>query len=188
MGPVLFLILTYYAFGLSLLAGLSGGGLHQPREARRHLGLLFLTDLKGCDVVLGKLITVGLSALYGLVAVLLVTALPLFLGGVTVREYWRVALALVTALFFALAIGILVSLFSRSQPSHGQHSWFASNHGCDFADRGWPALVCQYARAMVVCRFSLSPFIRSSVECNRCLMARLTLLDVPGRLLIYSHG
>ncbi len=114
MGPVLFSILTYYAFGLSLLAGVFLAADCISQEKREGtLGLLFLTDLKGYDVVLGKLITVGLSALYGLVAVLPVTALPLLLGGVTGAEYWRVALALVNALFFALAIGILVSCFSR---------------------------------------------------------------------------
>jgi ABC-type transport system involved in multi-copper enzyme maturation permease subunit len=113
MGPVLFSILTYYAFGLSLLAGVFLAADCISQEKREGtLGLLFLTDLKGYDVVLGKLITVGLSALYGLVAVLPVTALPLLLGGVTGAEYWRVSLALVNTLFFALATGILVSTYS----------------------------------------------------------------------------
>src|SRR5882724_2777785 len=114
LGPILFAILTYYAFGLSLLAGVFIAADCISEEKREGtLGLLFLTDLRGYDVVLGKLMAVGLSALYGLVAVLPVTALPLLMGGVTGGEYWRVALALVNTLFFALATGILVSTFSR---------------------------------------------------------------------------
>jgi len=47
------------------------------------LGLLFLTDLKGYDVVLGKLAATSVSAFYGLLAMLPVLAVPLLLGGVT---------------------------------------------------------------------------------------------------------
>jgi len=47
------------------------------------LGLLFLTDLRGYDVVLGKLAATSLSAFYGLLAMLPVLAVPLLLGGVT---------------------------------------------------------------------------------------------------------
>jgi ABC-type transport system involved in multi-copper enzyme maturation permease subunit len=114
LGQVLFNILTYYALGMSLLAGVLLAADCLSEEKREGtLGLLFLTDLKGHDVVLGKLVAVGLSALYGLVAVLPVTALPLLMGGVTVNEYWRVALAMINALFFSLATGLLVSSWSR---------------------------------------------------------------------------
>jgi ABC-type transport system involved in multi-copper enzyme maturation permease subunit len=114
VGPILFGILTYYAFGLSLLAGVFLASDCISEEKREGtLGLLFLTDLRGYDVVLGKLMAVGLSALYGLVAVLPVMALPLLMGGVTGGEYWRVALALANTLFFSLACGILVSTLSR---------------------------------------------------------------------------
>src|SRR5207244_3232309 len=114
LGRILFNILTYYAFGMSLLAGVLLAADCLSEEKRDGtLGLLFLTDLKGHDVVLGKLIAVGLSALYGLVAVLPVTALPLLMCGVTGNEYWRVALAMVNALFVSLAAGILVSSLSR---------------------------------------------------------------------------
>jgi ABC-type transport system involved in multi-copper enzyme maturation permease subunit len=114
MGRILYTLLTYYTFGLSLLAGVFLAADCLSEEKRDGtLGLLFLTDLKGHDVVLGKLTAVGLSALYGLVAVLPVTALPLLMGGVAGNEYWRVSLALANALFFALAAGILVSAWSR---------------------------------------------------------------------------
>ena len=47
------------------------------------LGLLFLTDLKGHDVVLGKLVATSLRGFYGLLAVFPVLAVPLLLGGTT---------------------------------------------------------------------------------------------------------
>src|SRR6266581_1518256 len=50
------------------------------------LGLLFLTDLKGYDVVFGKLAATSFRALYGLLALLPVLAVPLLLGGVTNSE------------------------------------------------------------------------------------------------------
>ena len=47
------------------------------------LGLLFLTDLKGYDVVFGKLVATSLNGFYGVLAVVPMLALPLLLGGVT---------------------------------------------------------------------------------------------------------
>jgi len=46
------------------------------------LGLLFLTDLKGYDVVLGKLAGTSLNALYSLLAVVPLLAVPLLLAAV----------------------------------------------------------------------------------------------------------
>src|SRR5204863_8697220 len=47
------------------------------------LGLLFLTDLKGHDVVLGKLVSTGLNAFYALLGFVPMLMLPLMMGGVT---------------------------------------------------------------------------------------------------------
>src|SRR6266516_2419795 len=77
------------------------------------LGLLFLTDLKGYDVVLGKLAATSVSAFYGLLALLPVLAVPLLLGGITNAEFWRVALVLANTFLLSLAIGILGSALSR---------------------------------------------------------------------------
>src|SRR6266404_3698107 len=110
LGNPLFTYLTGYAFGLCLLAGIFLTADCLSEEKREGtLGLLFLTDLHGYDVVLGKLVAMLVSALYGLLALLPITALPLLLGGVTVDEFWRTALALVNALFVSLAGGIWVS-------------------------------------------------------------------------------
>src|SRR6266487_6086298 len=57
------------------------------------LGLLLLTDLKGQDVVMGKLCVAGLSAAYVLVGFLPAVGLVLMMGGVSGSEIGRTALA-----------------------------------------------------------------------------------------------
>jgi len=84
------------------------------REKREGtLGLLFLTDLRGFDVVLGKLVANSLQSLYSLLSVLPILALPLLMGGVTPGEFWREVLVLLTCLFLSLTAGMVVSAFSR---------------------------------------------------------------------------
>lgn len=77
------------------------------------LGLLFLTDLKGYDVVLGKLAATSLGGFYGLMAVFPVMAVPLLMGGITNGEFWRMVLVLVNTFLVSLAIGIFCSALSR---------------------------------------------------------------------------
>jgi len=77
------------------------------------LGLLFLTDLKGYDVTLGKLAATSLHALYGLLAAFPVMALPLLMGGVSAGEFGRLILVLLVTLFLSLSVGMMVSAVSR---------------------------------------------------------------------------
>src|SRR5688500_7979745 len=77
------------------------------------IGLLFLTDLKGFDIVLGKLAATSVHAFFGLLAALPILGLSLMMGGVTGAEFARFALVFVVTLFASLAAGILVSTFSR---------------------------------------------------------------------------
>jgi ABC-type transport system involved in multi-copper enzyme maturation permease subunit len=114
VGNSLFGNLTGYAFGLCLLAGvfLTADCLSEEKREGT-LGLLFLTDLHGYDVVLGKFVAMGITALYGLLALLPITAISLVLGGVTGGEFWRTAVALMNALFVSLAGGIWVSARAR---------------------------------------------------------------------------
>ena len=109
-GKQAFAILSNYAVGLCLIAGafLTADSLSEEKREGT-LGLLFLTDLKGYDVVLGKLVAGSLNAFYGLLALFPVLALPLLLGGVTGTEFWRTMVALINALFFSLSLGIWIS-------------------------------------------------------------------------------
>jgi len=120
-GNPVFDLLTGYAFGLSLLAGvLLTADCLSAEKRQGTLGLLFLSNLKGYDVVLGKFIAASLNAFYALLALLPVTGLPLMLGGVAGEEFWRMALALLNALFFSLALGFGASTFARdSQRAQG---------------------------------------------------------------------
>jgi ABC-type transport system involved in multi-copper enzyme maturation permease subunit len=77
------------------------------------LGLLFLTDLKGYDIVLGKLAATSLNGFYGLLAVFPVLGVPILLGGISPGEFWRVVLVLANTFLFSLAVGIFVSALSR---------------------------------------------------------------------------
>ena len=113
-GPYLFTVLSNYALLTALLAGvfLASDSLSEERREGT-LGLLFLTDLRGYDVVLGKFAAVSLNAFYGLLAVFPVLALCLLTGGVAGAEFWRTCLGLINLLFFAAAAGMLVSSFSK---------------------------------------------------------------------------
>lgn len=113
-GRSLFETLSYSLFGLCALSGIFLTADCLSEEKREGtLGLLFLTDLKGYDVVTGKFMAASLNAFYGLVAVFPVMALPLIMGGVTGSEFWRMVLALVNMMFFSLSLGIYVSAKCR---------------------------------------------------------------------------
>ncbi len=73
------------------------------------LGLLFLTDLNGRDVVLGKLAAFSVNAIFGLLAVLPLLSLTLMSGGITTAEVYRVVLICFVLLFYSLGIGLGVS-------------------------------------------------------------------------------
>ena len=78
------------------------------------LGLLFLTNLNGLEIIGGKLCSSALAAAYGLFAIFPLLALQMLMGGVTLGHFWRTVLALVNAIFLAVATGFLASsLFVR---------------------------------------------------------------------------
>ncbi len=116
-GASVFAALTAFCFGLTLLAGvlLTADALSEEKRMGT-LGLLFLTDLRGHDVVLGKLAATSLNAAYGLLALVPAIGLALLLGGVTGSDLLRVALALLNSLFVSLAAGLAVSAFMRDTP------------------------------------------------------------------------
>jgi len=77
------------------------------------LGLLFLTDLRGYDIVLGKLAATALQVFYAVVAMMPVLAIPILMGGVTPGEFWRIVLSLLNLVFFGVTAGIFASSLSR---------------------------------------------------------------------------
>ncbi len=116
LGAEIFYSLASVLMGYSLLAGSRATADCLSEEKRDGtLGLLFLTDLKGYDVVAGKMTANSMSCTYGLLASFPVLTLPLLLGGVSWELVWRVLLILANALFFSLAAGMLASAVCRKE-------------------------------------------------------------------------
>ncbi|MEW6304656.1 MAG: ABC transporter permease subunit [Verrucomicrobiota bacterium] len=116
LGKVLFLAMGAVATFGALLFGpfLSADSLSSEKREGT-LGLLFLTDLKAWEIILGKLATHGLTVAYQFLGALPVLALPLLLGGVTWNNYARMILAVLNAAFFSLAAGYFISAISQRQ-------------------------------------------------------------------------
>jgi ABC-type transport system involved in multi-copper enzyme maturation permease subunit len=116
LAVALFCVLTGGAVLFALISGPRSTADCISEEKREGtLGLLFLTDLKGYDIVLGKLVAGSLNAFYSIVAVLPMMAIPLLLGGgLTLAEFLRMSLVVIDALLFSLTLGICVSAMSRS--------------------------------------------------------------------------
>jgi ABC-type transport system involved in cytochrome c biogenesis permease component len=113
-GGELFGVLSILAFIYCLGAGIRSTADCLSEEKRDGtLGLLFLTDLKGYDVVIGKLVATSLNSFFGLLAIFPVLAIPLLMGGITNGEFWRLALLLANVFLFSLAIGMFISSISQ---------------------------------------------------------------------------
>ena len=114
MGRTVFSVLTWLSFGVLLFEGVrqTADGLSgEQREGT--LGLLFLTELGGLDIALGKLAAASLHALGGLLAMFPVLGIGLAVGGITAGEFWRTQLALLTTLLVAGCGGLWVSARSH---------------------------------------------------------------------------
>lgn len=116
LGPQLLQLVTLFIFLECLIAG--------PRytadclsEERREgtLGLLFLTDLNGFDVVLGKLVSRSLGAVYNLTATIPIFALSVLFGGITGQQIFSISLVLVAATILSLSVGVFISSRGRTE-------------------------------------------------------------------------
>lgn len=110
LGLALFVSLAWLAFVFCALAGarLTADAVSEERREGT-LGLLFLTDLKGHDVVLGKLAASSVSAFYSLLAIVPILGMALLFGGVSGTQFGRTVLVLVNTMLFSLALGLCIS-------------------------------------------------------------------------------
>jgi ABC-type transport system involved in multi-copper enzyme maturation permease subunit len=123
MGKAVFWFVSVLAFIWCLFEGPRNTADALSEEKREGtLGLLFLTDLKGYDVVLGKLLATSLNSFYGVLAIVPPLSIPLLLGGVTVGEFWRMVLVLLVTLVFSLSASLFISANSRNE----RRAWVAS--------------------------------------------------------------
>jgi hypothetical protein len=110
IGPRVMQWLSIVVFFECMIAGLRYTCDCLSEEKREGtLGLLFLTNLTGLDVVLGKMIARSLGAFYNLVAVMPVLALPILMGGVTGEEVTALCVVLLVSIIFSLSAGTLIS-------------------------------------------------------------------------------
>jgi hypothetical protein len=113
-GSGLFGALTWLCFFVCLAAGLflTSDCLSEEKRAGT-MGFLFLTDLRGYDVICGKLLATSLRGACAILGVLPILAVTLLMGGVTGGEFFKTSLALCNALFLSLVAGLFVSMISR---------------------------------------------------------------------------
>jgi ABC-type transport system involved in multi-copper enzyme maturation permease subunit len=116
LGIALFIALSLITFIYSITVGVRTTADCISEEKREGtLGLLFLTDLKGFDIVFGKMAATSLNSFYGMLAVFPVMAISILAGGVSGGEFWRVTLAAINNIFFSLSVGMFCSAISRDE-------------------------------------------------------------------------
>lgn len=118
VGPMIFGISSFFLFVQALFSGVryTADALSEERREGT-LGLLFLTELRSSEVVLGKMIVRSLRGFYALVATLPVFTFCILLGGVTGLNALYMALLLLTTMIFSLAACIFVSSRSTEDKS-----------------------------------------------------------------------
>ena len=112
LGNYLFRVLAWAGMLSCSLAALDTADRISAERRDGTLGLLFLTDLRGIDVVLGKLAAGAFPSGYFVLAGVPVVSVLFLLGGVRPGEVVRVALLCLNVLIFALAAGLTVSSVS----------------------------------------------------------------------------
>lgn len=122
-GQALFLTLSITVLIAAGVFGFSSTADCLSEEKREGtLGLLFLTDLKGVDVIVGKLVANSLSIIYGILAVFPVLAISLLAGGVSGTDVSRIAVVTLNLLFLSLSLGMMTSVIYQQ----GAHSLAAA--------------------------------------------------------------
>src|SRR4051812_43124773 len=110
LGNEIFDCVTFVALVVALLAGFFHTADCISEERREGtLGLLYLTGLRGMDVVFGKLVANSIPAFFALATILPVLGIPFLLGGITLGELQRAALILLNAFWLSVAAGLLAS-------------------------------------------------------------------------------
>jgi ABC-type transport system involved in multi-copper enzyme maturation permease subunit len=115
LGRQLFVALSVLGMIYGLLAGPLATVDCLARERREGtLGLLFLTELRSYDVVLGKVAASSFDIILGIVAAAPVIAIPVLLGGVSLGQLAQVGLAMANFMFLSLAAGVCASALVAS--------------------------------------------------------------------------
>ena len=115
-GEGIFTVLISLSFLFSLFVGVRATSDCLSEEKREGtLGLLFLTDLKGYSIVLGKVAVGSFASISGLLGIVPVLFLAVLLGGVTFLQVAVGGVVLLNTMFLSLAAGALVSSLCRNE-------------------------------------------------------------------------
>ena len=116
LGMALFVSMSILVNFYALLMGVLRTADCLSEEKREGtLGLLFLTDLKGYDIILGKLAATSLNTFYGMLSIFPILAISLLVGGVSGAEFWRMVIVSINNMLFSLALGMFCSAISRDE-------------------------------------------------------------------------
>jgi hypothetical protein len=108
-GKALLDALVVCLFALSCGAGVFAADTVSREKREGTLGLLLMTRVKVLDLVLGKLGSMGITALCAVAALSPLLMLPLLAGGVTGGEVVRKSLVIANTLLLSIAIGLNAS-------------------------------------------------------------------------------
>ena len=115
-GQTIFATLSLALYvGVCLEGAVSAADCLSREKREDTLGLLFLANLKGYDVVAGKLVSSLAHSLYCTLGTLPAMAFCFLLGGLSMTDFGRMLVALPNTLFFAAALGLLISACHRSE-------------------------------------------------------------------------
>lgn len=146
MGRGLFLAAAWFCFVYCALGGVRATSDCVSREKREGtLGLLFLTDLKGHDVILGKLLAASVNTLSALAGVLPVLCIPLLLGGVSALAFAKVAATLTVTLLLALSLATLFSTLAKQERTGAGLTFLAMVLLCGITGMAYAILSDTYA-------------------------------------------
>lgn len=113
-GRDIFQFALWIAIAACLLSGvLATAGLLCEERRQGSLALLFLTRVRGIDILLGKLGAMLLLSCQVVLGLFPVLALCMVLGGVSLAEFGRAVQLLLTALIFSLCAGLFVSALNK---------------------------------------------------------------------------
>ena len=113
-GEQLFYVLSWLAFFFACIVGpaLTADSVNEEQN-NGTLGLLFLTNLNSISISLGKLFGHGVLALYSIISIVPIMALPFLLGGTDIQSLAKTAIVLVVTLVLSLVIGMFASTVCR---------------------------------------------------------------------------
>lgn len=114
-GFEMFAMVSGFIAFLAAFSGLAAADAISLEKREGTLGFLFLTDLTGWDIVLGKLVAAAVPSIYAAMAALPIAAMALLLGGVNSFQMWGVSLAILNLFFFSNAAAMFGSTIFRKR-------------------------------------------------------------------------